>query len=233
MRNLRIGIPKLNSKKRGNKPAMTYDGEIDAAILDVSKEPWQVLKLYEFKLRPADIPKAEKQRREVFRKLFKLGGSLVVRDEIKNRKVFLPHNACFDSWFPKGIVDSDNVRVASYKHFVIVTQPFNTKWMTGLPSWAESLAFKMCVTEDETIIEAYSERLQAMWKERACDGPEAIGRILKAHKAEGNLVVVGYSSSSRSTEDDIKKAAGDREGSPDGEEAMEGKNNNTGNVSRD
>jgi len=187
VRNLLLMVPR---HKRNNSMTIAVDGEIDAALLDVSKEPWQVLKLYEFKCRPADLPKAESQRHEIFRKLFASKGKLILREPgIRNNE--FSYDQSFKNWFgEQNELDTETIVRASYKHFILVTQRFNLRSMTGLPSWVDNYAFRMSVTEDELLVRLYTMRLRALLRQKLSVDPRAVRKALRAHEADDSLVVI-------------------------------------------
>mmetsp|Transcript_24367 Transcript_24367/g.58805 ORF Transcript_24367/g.58805 Transcript_24367/m.58805 type:complete len:538 (-) Transcript_24367:182-1795(-) len=212
LRNLEIEIPRF---KNNIQKGFSKDGEVDAALVDIGQDPWQVVHLFEFKRRAADIVKADFQRSEIFRKLFMCNGALVCKgaDAISvpvpnlvskgslgndekgfPRLIRLESDTNFRTWFKRNKKEDSMLRLtnrdverASYDHFSVVTRPFNRRTMTGLPSSVEPILFKMCVTNDDQMLLIYKEKLEVQLLELCKNGSSSPKSVVEHIERYGSV----------------------------------------------
>jgi len=175
--------------KKGKQKGWMTDGEVDAALVDTSTKPWQVLKLFEFKARPADLPKAQFQAQEMCRKLFTCSGGCLETTVGKEKIKLFGHDS-FRA-YPRGeSPDESDLRELAMKVVAIATQPFKPSSMSGLPSSAETQALKVCVTSDPSIIEFAINRLRENLQSKGLSTPQAMALAYTKAAALESIIVV-------------------------------------------
>ncbi|GAB5355627.1 hypothetical protein AAMO2058_000221900 [Amorphochlora amoebiformis] len=163
--NIQVLVPKL--KKGTPTGKFRPDGEIDGALVDITQTPLRVLKLFEFKLRPEDIPKADQQRCTIFSKLFHQGGYL--KAKLDGKKVDIRQESLRNI----SPTDTMGIEEVSRKSFLVVTTEFR-KDMSGLPSCVTTYALRMAMTSEKSLVLDYARKIRDILHSKGYKSPKDV-----------------------------------------------------------